>query len=185
MPAESVEAYRKAEGWQDFTNILPITAEEVEVTEPETEPTNNSVVISWPSVADGETYTIEIRKGEELICTLVFNANGQLMSINFAAPARGGEHSSRYATATATGWTYTITGLEVGTEYTYTIVAKDNSDKTLYSETGSFKTTEIITSVENVDSQKSQVESHKFIRNGILYIERNGKTYNVSGQKVK
>lgn len=36
-----------------------------------------------------------------------------------------------------------------------------------------------------VKSQKSKVESQKFIRNGILYIEKNSRVYNILGQEVR
>ncbi|MCQ2347373.1 MAG: hypothetical protein MJZ92_05545 [Paludibacteraceae bacterium] len=76
-------------------------------------------------------------------------------------------------------------GFEVGTKYTYTIVTKNNGSKTFYSETGSFKTTDITTSIENVDSQKPHIESQKVMHNGVLYIERNGKIYNALGGKLR
>ncbi len=60
--------------------------------------------------------------------------------------------------------------------YTITIM----SDTTL---TATFE--ELPTALDEVtDSQKSQVESQKFIRNGILYIRRNGKTYDAQGRKL-
>ena len=41
------------------------------------------------------------------------------------------------------------------------------------------------TGVEEVESQKSKVESTKLLRDGVLYILREGKMYNVQGQKVQ
>lgn len=41
------------------------------------------------------------------------------------------------------------------------------------------------TGVEEVESQKSKVESTKLLRDGMLYILREGKMYNVQGQKVQ
>ncbi|MBR0297211.1 MAG: InlB B-repeat-containing protein [Paludibacteraceae bacterium] len=41
------------------------------------------------------------------------------------------------------------------------------------------------TAVNNVESQKSNVEVQKILRNGILFIERNGKIFNAQGTRVK
>jgi hypothetical protein len=41
------------------------------------------------------------------------------------------------------------------------------------------------TGVEEVESQKSKVESTKLLRDGVLYILREGKMYNAQGQKVQ
>ena len=41
------------------------------------------------------------------------------------------------------------------------------------------------TAVNNVESQKSNVEVQKILRNGILFIERNGKIYNAQGAEVR
>ena len=41
------------------------------------------------------------------------------------------------------------------------------------------------TAVSNVESQQTSIESRKVLRNGILFIERNGKTYSVTGQEVR
>ena len=41
------------------------------------------------------------------------------------------------------------------------------------------------TAIETVESQKSNVESRKVFRNGILYIEHNGKRFNAQGTEVK
>ena len=41
------------------------------------------------------------------------------------------------------------------------------------------------TGVEEVESQKSKVESTKLLRDGMLYILREGKMYNAQGQKVQ
>lgn len=43
------------------------------------------------------------------------------------------------------------------------------------------------TSIENIDSEAGNPSpvTHKFLRNGVLYIERNGKTYNAQGIEIK
>jgi uncharacterized repeat protein (TIGR02543 family) len=41
------------------------------------------------------------------------------------------------------------------------------------------------TGIDEVESQKSKVESTKFLRDGVLYIMHNGTLYNVQGQRVK
>ena len=47
-------------------------------------------------------------------------------------------------------------------------------------------TPEFVVEAQGIDevSQESRVESRKVIRNGVLYIERNGKTYNAQGQEL-
>ena len=41
------------------------------------------------------------------------------------------------------------------------------------------------TGIDEVESQKSKVESTKFLRDGVLYIMHNGTLYDVQGQRVK
>ncbi len=41
------------------------------------------------------------------------------------------------------------------------------------------------TAVSNVESQQASIESRKVLHNGILFINRNGKTYSVTGQEVR
>ena len=185
VPMYSISAYKQAAEWKEFTNILPIAAEDVPIIEPIITTDDYSVTIIWPQNENADTYTIEITKDGELFCTLTFNRQGQLTIIAFAAPARGGSRNSSAAEMTSNGYKYTINGLEQGTEYTYSIVAKDNVGKTLYSETKSFTTKGITTSIKNMDSQKYKVESQKLMRNGVLYIERNGKMYNALGGKMR
>lgn len=177
VPAESVEAYRAAEQWGKITDVRPITAKEVEVTEIEAEPTESAVEIAWPSVVNAETYTIEIRNEDKLVCTLVFNADGQLLSITYAAPARGGERTSSNAEMTGNGYRFTVTGLEAGTDYTYSITAKSASQQILETYSGEF-TTNAPTGIGDLQVQKTKT---KFIRNNQLHIFRNGKLYNAMG----
>lgn len=187
VPAGSIEAYQKADVWKEFGNIQPIQAEEVPVTEIVAEPTDNSVVIEWPKVDEATVYTIEIRKNGILICTLTFNGQGQLQGITFAKPSRNGGQNAqvRTATQTTTGWQYTINGLEANTEYTYNVVAKKNAGdtETLYNETITFTTKNTPTGIESL--QNSEVSNKKVIRNGQLYILRDGEIYNTQGARVK
>ena len=80
-----------------------------------------------------------INKDGEVFCTLTFNATGQLTGIAFA-PSRNGQHHAPTATQAANGFTFTVTGLDQGTDYSYNLVIKDNSGKTLQTYSGEFRT---------------------------------------------
>ena len=68
---------------------------------------------------------------------------------------------------------------EVSNPYFITVEDKKNINITAM-----FEPT-ITTAVSNVDSQQTSIESRKVLRNGILFIERNGKIYNAQGAEVK
>ena len=173
VPQASIALYKAAEGWKDFKNILaaPVQGEN-EVT---VAPTETAATIAWPAVENAYTYELVIRDGSgNIVCTLTFDAEGRLISIAFAAPAR--DNASQ-----TDGFSFTVTGLTSGTTYSYTLQAKDSNGAILYTETGSF-TTLNGDAVEYVTSDK---QSTKIFRNGQLIIERNGKTYTVQGQETR
>ena len=216
-------------------------------------PSYNDVTITWPTLSNAGSYTLAINKDGEVFCTLTFNAAGQLTGIAFA-PSRNGQRHAPAATQAANGFTFTVTGLEEGTDYSYNLVIKDNSGKTLQTYSGEFRTQStsdrtvtveydaaqgqvtgagtylvgdtvtltaipndgyrfvrwsnevednpytfiisdnvtlsaefeevISTSVENT-SPSQQSDTHKLLRNGQLFIIRDGKTYTVMGAEIK
>ena len=176
----SVDMYKAATGWRDFYYIQTIDAEAV--TEPVKDvsvtPSANTADVTWPAVDNAATYELTIKdKNGNVICTLVFNANGQLTSIAFAAPGRG------QRTAQVTGFTFTVTGLDSGSSYGFTMEAKDSQGEVLDTKSGTFTTTGgIATGVGNASVDLKPV---KVIENGQLFILRDGKTYNVVGATVK
>ncbi len=102
-------------------------------------PSFNDVTITWPTVANAGSYTLTINKDGEVFCTLTFNATGQLTGIAFA-PSRNGQHHAPAATQADNGFTFTVTGLDEGTDYSYNLVIKDNSGKMLQTYSGEFRT---------------------------------------------
>ena len=119
-------------------------------------------------------------------CTLVFNAQGQLTSIDFAAaaaPAR--DRSNVAAMAQGAGFAFTVTGLESGTTYSYTLKTKNASGAVIDTKTGAF-TTQSPTALEDImDNASSSSSVRKVLHNGQLYILRDGKVYNATGAEVK
>ena len=186
VPANSIEAYKAADGWKKFgDNIQPIQAEEAVVSEPKAEPTNNSVAVAWPAVPKATIYIINIWKGSKLIYTIAFDNRGNLLIIVWRAPSRDGNYQTPMATQTETGWQYVIEGLEPGTEYNYEVIAKENEsdEEPLYSESKTFTTTGIATSITNEELGKC--EKVKILRDGQLLILTGDKTYTVTGQQLK
>ena len=145
--------------------------------------TDGSVILFWPEVVGANTYAIDIYKAGVLLCTLTFNAQGQMLTIRFAAPARNGSKNVSVATQTMGGWKYVLTGLEAGAQYTYRVTAKDSNDETLYTESIQF-TIGIATTVESVNNYNAETPQ-KILRNGQIYILRDGKVYNATGAEVK
>ena len=130
------------------------------------------------------TYTIEISKDGVVFCRLIFNAYGQLIGIAFA-PGREGVHHAMAATMTTGGMQFTVTGLNSNTNYSYTVVVKDESEETISSYAGEFTTTgeDTPTGVEGI--QPSEVSYRKLLRNGQIFILRGDKVYNAQGALVK
>ena len=186
VPKESIDAYSEAENWKKFTDFRPIQAAEADVTEIKVELGEYSAVISWPAVANAKVYTIQVSKGEKPVCTLAFNEAGQLLNIEFKMPSLNGSNNGqvRAATQTATGWQYTIDGLEAGTAYNLTIAALNEAEQEIDKKSTTFQTEGgSSTGIECI--LPSVVSSQKLIRNGQLLIERDGKVYTVTGQEVR
>lgn len=181
VPAGSISAYQSADQWKNFTDILPIGAQPVDVTTTTVTPSETTADIAWPQVTGAATYTIEIKKNGELICTLTFNAQGQLISIALAAPSRNNAPQR----AQAAGFSFTVTSLDSGTTYSYTMTAKDNNGNVLETESGTFTTSgeSVPTNIDQV--QSDQVPCTKVVRDGQIFILRGDKTYTLQGQEVK
>ena len=178
VPFGSLDAYRNATGWKDFTNIKPI-ADNVDITTVEVVPDETSVNIAWPKISGAYTYELVIKdKSGKVVCTLVFDAEGRLLSIAFNAPARDNMPQQTQVA----GFAFTVTSLNSGTTYNYSIASKDSNGNTLNTESGSFTTTGEGSGLQNVTHQPDET---KFIRDGQLFIQRDGKTYSVTGQEVK
>ena len=154
-----------------------VTTNDVVVT-----PGTNDVTITWPTEGNADTYTIVIKKGYDVFCTLTFNKDGQLLNIAFA-PGRDGNHPAQYAEQAGNGYRFTVTGLEESTDYTYDIVVKNEANQVIETHSGKF-TTESLTAVENTHSQSPMTDCQKIIRDNQLLILRDGKTYNVMGQEM-
>ena len=176
----SVDLYKTAEGWKDFGNIQPIRAEDItDVSETIITPSENEANVTWPSVSGAASYELVIKdKDGNIVCTLIFNANGQLTSIAFNAPSRNGAP----AQTQSAGFSFTITGLDSGTGYDLTLTAKDNSGNTIEETTIPFQTNKP-EGIEN--AQGNEVQSTKVVKDGQVHILRNGKTYTMQGQEVK
>ena len=120
----SIDMYKAAAVWRDFYYTYAIGAEEATVTtnDVQVEPQDNAVVVTWPVNNEAASYTIEITKDGEVFCRLVFNANGQLTGIAFAPSPNGTPRHAPTALMTANGLQFTVTGLNSGTNYGYSVV---------------------------------------------------------------
>ena len=180
VPYESIELYKDADVWKEFQYIWPIAASQTTMEDDEVAitPEYYSADITWPPVPSASVYSLTVKdKDGNTICGMLFNGSGLLISLVYAAP-------SRTQTATqVTGFTFTVTGLDSGSEYTYSIVAKDSQDQVLDTKEGSFTTSGgTPTAVDNASVDTTPV---KLIRDGQFLILRDGKTYTVQGQEVR
>ena len=140
---------------------------------------NFSVILQWPAVEGADTYTLDIKKNGELVCSLIFNAQGQLTGINFAPARNGNARKTPTATQTTGGWQYQIEGLEANTAYFYTATAKKNgtvlSTQTVY----------FTTSLQDIENVLNADKPVKVQLNNQILILRGDKTYTLTGQEVK
>ena len=182
VPADYLNTYKIHDFWGVY-DVRPIGASKTETTEVKVEPTATTADVIWPAVENAATYELVIKdKSGHVVCTLIFNANGQLTQIAFGAPARDN-------TAQAAGFAFTVTGLEEGTSYDLTITAKDANEQPIATYSGSFTTTSegVPTGIDNTPflSGEGRGEASKILRNGEVLILRDGKTYTIQGVVVK
>ena len=179
IPCEYQRDYTLDIVWGKFKFIECISSDNVTTDEIVITPSDNEANVTWPTVSGAATYELVIKdKDGNIVCTLIFNANGQLTSIAFNAPSRNGVP----AQTQNAGFSFTITGLDSGTGYDLTLTAKDNSGNIIEETTIPFHTDY----PEGIDDvQGDEVQSTKVIKDGQVLILRNGKTYTMQGQEVK
>ncbi len=178
VPADYLETYKMHDGWGLY-DVRPLGAKSTETTDVNVTPAENTAEVAWPAVSGAATYELVIKdKSGNVICTLIFNANGQLTSIAFAPSRNGAPQQTQ-----AAGFSFTVTGLEEGTSYDLTITSKDNNGGTLDTKTISFTTTGDEQGIEDVLSD--QVQCTKVVRSGQVLILRGEKVYTLQGQEVR
>ena len=186
VPEDRERAYKRDVNWGQFD--IQIKGAETTNTDGKVTivPTDNTVEITWPSVANADTYEIVITKDGEVVCTLIFNADGQLAGIAFA-PSRNNTQQAQ-----TTGFRFTVTGLTNGTNYGYKIASKNASGVTINEKSGSFTTTGGAQGIDQITndpygvsrSEELQI-TNKILRNGQILILRGDKIYTMTGQEVK
>ena len=185
VPCDNLQDYQLDMVFGSFKYIqcMGADSENVPTDDVVVTPGTNDVTITWPTEGNADTYTIVIKKGNEVFCTLTFNAEGQLLNMAFAPSRNSSNRPAQYAEQAVNGYRFTVTGLEEQTQYGYDVSAKDDKDNTISSYTGEFTTqSNTSTSVSNI--QYSTSDTHKKLRNGHLIIIRDGVEYNVMGQEL-
>lgn len=178
VPGDAVHDYEMHSVWGGF-DVRPITAQSAETSEVQISTTESSANIIWPSVSGAATYELVIKdKNSNVVCTLVFNAQGQLTSIAFHAPAQ----SNAPQQAQASGFSFTIIGLEQGTSYDLTITAKNSNGQEVDKKNLAFHT----------DSPQGFEDLHadsdkpvKALMDGQIYILRGEHIFDIQGKMIK
>ena len=178
VPANRLSNYETHKIWGEFL-VQPMAAEDVNTNTVAVVPDYNTAKIIWTVVENADSYNITITdKDGKTVCTLVFDSNGLLQSIAFGAPSRNNAPEQTQST----GFSFEVSGLEEGTTYDYTIVAKDVASQTLQTFNGSFKTLGGADAVADINLNTA---SHKILRNGEVLILCDGKTYTIQGVEVR
>ena len=194
VQAGSKRTYQLDPYWSRF-DIQELASEEASLTSDAVivEANSDNAIFTWPVCDTAAYYSLQITKDEEVFCTLVFNSNGQLTSIAFA-PGRNGNAHAPAATMSIAGMSFTVTGLNTASKYAYRLAVLDEDNAELVAYGGEFATTgytgdinpggePIATAIDGltIDVQKTT----KVIRDGQLFILRDGNTYTIQGQEVR
>ena len=143
----------------------------------------NNATFTWPANPSADGYSLEITKDGVVFCTLKFNAQGQLTGIAFA-PSRDGAREMASAEMTASGWQFTVTGLNQASKYGYTLDALNAIQQSIKHYQGEFYT-DGYTGLEQLTVDNSQCTIRKMIIDNQLFIFHGDKIYNAVGGRVK
>ena len=172
-----VNAYKNAENWKEFPSIKPIQLTKTTVTDANATPDGNNVIVSWPIVENAIAYELEIKNKQtgDVICSLRFDVEGELVSYTFHAPAKQTAEN---------GYMFTVTGLELGSDYTYSVTATNSTDDVIKTYSGDFSIADIVSSIQSITNDQLPI-SYKVIKDGQILILRGDKTYTLTGAEVK
>ena len=185
VPVNSVNAYKAADGWKEH-KIYPIGATPTTTSGITINSSDYSVNITWSSTSGATSYELVVKdKSGNVVCRVTFDADGKLQSIAFHAPARNGmpQHTQE------AGFSYTLIGLDSGTEYDVTITAKNAGGSALDVQTISFTTKgepterDIPHGIDEIDTDNAH--GIKVMKDGQIYILRGDKTYTLQGQEME
>ena len=195
VPCASLDAYDMDVVFGSFKYVECIGAEDTVITDKTVTvvPGDADATFTWPVTDNAETYSLVIAKDGVTFCTLVFNAQGQLLSITFNprrqnAPAAEGTTPATYAEMTANGFRFTVTGLDEGTAYAYTLTVRNAANTVLETYTGDFTTLSNtptgISDSPDATETVSDKGAEKLLRDGQVLIIRNGVAYDMMGQTL-
>ena len=186
VPVKSIDLYKAAKSWKDFEHIEPIGGRAVQTDKVGATPTDNTVNIIWPTITGAASYELVIKdKNGRVVCTLVFDAEGRLTQIAFAAPGRAPQQTE------AAGFSFTVTSLNSGSQYSFTLDAKDAEGQVIDHQTGTFTTTgDAPTALDDTEADISGSSAltapRKVLDNGrVLILLPDGRRYNLQGAEVQ
>ena len=178
VPCDVYDDYFFDDVFGTFKVTECIAAEEVDAPEKveiEVDEDNNANVI-WPSTDGAKKYELEISKDGEVFCTLLFNENGQLTSIDF------GNRSA------SLGFQFTVTGLDGASKYAYSMVAMDKKGNELQSYKGTFTTNGYVPGPgeedEPVSITETLADANITVSGGTISADADFSIYNTIGQDV-
>ena len=181
VPCDVHEDYDLDDVFGNFKYIKCIESEEVDAPEKveiEVDEDNNASVI-WPSTDGANSYELVISKNGEVFCTLLFNENGQLTSIDF------GNRSA------SVGFQFIVTGLDGASKYKYQMTAIDKKGNEITSYKGVFATNGYEGSLEDdeedepTDVVETLADANITISDGLITCQDADFTiYNTLGQDV-
>lgn len=159
------------------TLIREVTKDEPQE-EVEIEPSATSATFTWPQIPGAVTYQLIIYKDDtqtERLCTLTFNSNGQLINIDFN-PQGPTQKTAQ------TIFSFTVTGLESGRQYDYTMQALGSAGEVIDEQKGTFET--LTTSTNDVNENNVNI----YTRGKTIVVDCEKESeilfYNTIGQQV-
>ncbi len=180
VPAESLSSYRADSFWGRY-NVNAISAATVQTWEHmDINITTHGYKadVTWPVVDDATSYELTITSNGVVICTLTFDAQGQLTNIAFRAPA---EESAQ---ALGQGFQFTVTGLEDGSVYLLTLNAKDAAGNVLKTFSQDFSTG--ATAIDEVNADGVALKPRKVLEEGrVIILMPDGRKFDANGRQIK
>ncbi len=177
VPADYLNTYMMHDIWGLY-DVRPLGAASVQTDNLLVTPHYTTADVAWPSVANAASYEITITSNGITVCTLTFNAQGQLTNIAFRAPA------AEPARAAGQGFQFTVTGLEDGSAYSLTLNAKDAVGNVLRTFSQDFSTG--YTAIEEAFDDGVSLKPRKVLEEGrVIILMPDGRKFDANGRKVK